>query len=337
MSFANSSNFTIHGSTFTDVGGNINNYTDRPGERGIRELFKGSCPNAAYDSQTYHSGGNPDVQRVIVQEVADWVKGGSTKICWIYGAPGAGKSTIMRDVATQCAHHGNLGASFFFNRNSLNYSRNFVTSIACQLVVAVPEKRLQLGEMIEADTSILQKPLAVQMQRLIVEPFMPQPNEDDEMPQPRPTSPPVVIVIDAIDECFGYSRQREIIDVIQDASSHSQLPILWVVASRPESTIRQSFDAIATQVYSISLADVGRLLETQLRVTLSTYLLNRFYKLHEKYPTSMMCFQGVIMFLLGVFFWIYLFPLLFQVISFIFNIIRTLFRMMLKAVSQGHQ
>jgi hypothetical protein len=152
-----------------------------------------------------------------------------------------------------------LGASFFFKENIRTTSASLISSIAYQLAITVPQKRLQIGEILENDISILQKPLSIQMHKLIISPFLPDAAGDNDTPPPIPSSPPVLVIIDGIDQCRGEYAQRQIVRLVHEASSQN-LPILWLISSRPENSIRQSFDAIAAQAHSISLADIERLI-----------------------------------------------------------------------------
>ncbi|KAF9461624.1 hypothetical protein BDZ94DRAFT_1128876, partial [Collybia nuda] len=140
-------------------------------------------------------------RELAVQDIFDWINNGHTNICWIYGAPGTGKSHIARDIAAQCAILNILGGSFFFKRHSRASAESLVASIAYQLAVSIPEKRSQVGEAIENDPAILQKPLAVQMQKLIITPFLSGATEDSEALRSGSTGSSIVIVIDGLDEC----------------------------------------------------------------------------------------------------------------------------------------
>lgn len=275
-------------------------------------MFKYSFPEAAYDSQTQYRkpGGSPDARELVVKEVLEWIDSGSTNICWIYGAPGTGKTPIMQEIATQCARKGTLGASFFFFKNVRTSSARLVSSIAYQLVVSAPEKRLQIGEVVETDASVLEKPLSVQMQKLVVSPLLPNVDETNETAHPRPTVPPVIVVIDGVDHCIGAENQREVVRIIEEASKHQQLPILWLIACRPEDVIRKSFEAITPQPLSISLADVERLLESQRQVSMLTYLRNRFNESYEKNPSRTAGVLTIALPIFGLLYWIYIFPLL---------------------------
>lgn len=260
-------------------------------------MFKYSYPEAAYDSQYRHpdARGSSGARELAVKEVFGWINSGRTNICWVYGAPGSGKTQIVLDVAAQCAYEKILGASFSFDRNFRTSSERLISSIAYQLAVASSVKRLQVGEAIEDDPSILQKPLAIQMRKLIMASFPTSISTDSSDTQrSRPPGPPVVILIDAIDECFDEGRQHEIIHLIQEASSFKHLPILWIIASRPEEHIRRHFDAIATQVHSISIADIDRFLERQRPLSIFAYFRNRFNESYERQPNVTALLQYIL-------------------------------------------
>ncbi|KAJ7289628.1 hypothetical protein C8J57DRAFT_1027710, partial [Mycena rebaudengoi] len=54
---------------------------------------------------------------------------------------------------------------------------------------------------------------------------------------------PLTILIDGLDECEGQDVQQEIPRAIRNTSSTDSLPLRFIIASRPESHIRDVFDS----------------------------------------------------------------------------------------------
>jgi hypothetical protein len=164
---------------------------------------------------------------------------------------------------------GRLGGSFFFRRghaSRANAKRLFPT-IAYQLAL-LPELKGLISQAVENDPAIVDRSLSNQLQELIIKPC-----------RNTSLSRPVSIVIDGLDECDGEEIQQEVLRSIGDVISKEQLPILFFIASRPESHIRET------------LADAGlNLFHRALNINRSfddvrKYLLVEFERIHQEHRT----------------------------------------------------
>lgn len=98
----------------------------------------------------------------LLHHIQGWAKEQSSKpIFWLSGAAGTEKSTISRTVARAFAERGQLGASFFFKRGEgdRGNAKRFLTTIAAQMAVRVPEMRPGITKAIDADLAIADKAL----------------------------------------------------------------------------------------------------------------------------------------------------------------------------------
>ncbi|KAF5378729.1 hypothetical protein D9615_006881 [Tricholomella constricta] len=162
------------------------------------------------------------------------------RVLWLHGPAGAGKSAIAQTVAEACAERGLLAASFFFSRgrprrDSIDHL--FIT-IAYQLAISIPQFKPILLRILTGDLSILHKYITSQLNKLIIEPL----RSDMSSSRTQPKSPPYIIIIDGLDECTGTTSQNRILDHIQDLVCHSDLPIRFLVVSRPEYNILEAFN-----------------------------------------------------------------------------------------------
>jgi hypothetical protein len=80
-----------------------------------------------------------------------------------------------------------------------------------QLAVNVPDFKNVLGHAIFQDPSIFHKALRIQLQKLIVEPFVLLQDRKPEIAQN-----PLFIIIDGLDECEGIEAQCEIVEMIEE-------------------------------------------------------------------------------------------------------------------------
>ncbi|KAJ7256986.1 hypothetical protein C8J57DRAFT_1343462 [Mycena rebaudengoi] len=177
----------------------------------------------------------PGARTEMLQDLKSWsVDEGIEPILWLHGPAGVGKSTITQMFAGDCNKQGRLGASFRFRRGHPKSQTwgGLITTIAFQLVGAVPEIFMLLQQAIESDKLIFGRSIPIQFQRLLVEPF-------------KTTSSlriiPVV-VLDGLDECADHKQQQQILRLFIKAIRDGQLPIRLLIASRPELHLREVFE-----------------------------------------------------------------------------------------------
>ncbi|KAF5378724.1 hypothetical protein D9615_006875 [Tricholomella constricta] len=178
-------------------------------------------------------------------------RGDRDRVLWLHGPAGAGKSAIAQTVAEACSKRGLLAASFFFSRgrpgrDSIDHL--FVT-IAYQLSISIPQFKPTLLRNLTDDLTILHKDITSQLNKLIIEPLRSDMSSSRTISQPQ--SPPYIVIIDGLDECTGTTSQNRILDHIHDIICHSDLPIRFLVVSRPEYNIQEAFDEPPLSQFSV--------------------------------------------------------------------------------------
>ncbi|KAF8161702.1 hypothetical protein BJ912DRAFT_311645 [Pholiota molesta] len=158
-------------------------------------------------------------------------------VIWLYGPAGAGKTAIERSIAEECEEEGLLAASFFFSRAvaGRNDSSRFVATLAYQLLLSMPQISDPILSAIERDPTIFSRSLSVQMQVLVIAPLTSEPNPLPNIPR--------VAVVDGVDECGPDGKsQANFLNVLGAAAAKLQhIPLIFLIASRPEFEIRQTF------------------------------------------------------------------------------------------------
>src|ERR1700722_9057052 len=144
-----------------------------------------------------------------------------------------------------------LGASFFFSRGGgdVSRARMFFTTIARQLTDILPALKRHIYEAVARHNSIadLTHPsLRDQWEQLILQPL--------SMLKGDPCPPPLVLVVDALDECDGDERDddrvvQEILQLFTEAKSLGGVRLRVFVTSRPETPIRHGFSNIPEIVH----------------------------------------------------------------------------------------
>ncbi|KAF8541118.1 WD40-repeat-containing domain protein [Trichophaea hybrida] len=138
----------------------------------------------------------PNTRVELLEQIMTWSRNpDGSCIFWLNGMAGTGKTTIARTVARACADLNILGASFFFSigQDDLNHASKFFTTIAVQLAINVPALQPDIGIAIRENFNISHQSLAEQWNKLIMRPLS----------NLRGCSDLLILVIDALDECFN--------------------------------------------------------------------------------------------------------------------------------------
>lgn len=239
-----------------------------------RQLFNSRLPvatGASFNSfEEQHSPACLDNTRVeLLGQIYEWASDpGAEALFWLNGMAGTGKSTISRTVCQKLFESGSLASSFFFKRSEMDRGNaaKFITSMASQLAELQPSTVPHIKSAIEADPTISGKAMGGQFTQLIHEPL----KQVSSSSQKRL---PVVIVVDALDECDKEEDVKLIIRLFSNAKDiHPYLRIL--LTSRPELPIRLGFkgakDAYRGLIlheipYAIVERDITTYLESELR------------------------------------------------------------------------
>ena len=151
---------------------------------------------------------------------------------------GTGKSTISRTVADNWAKQKQLGGSFFFSRGQADLSgaAKFFTTLAFQLANTVSALKPLVCKAIVENPDISQRGQGEQWKVLILQPLL-------QLAQESPPSQPIVLVIDALDECEDEQDARLILRLFSQARDlNSQAARMRIfITGRPETPIRLGF------------------------------------------------------------------------------------------------
>ncbi|KDR78470.1 hypothetical protein GALMADRAFT_243861 [Galerina marginata CBS 339.88] len=230
--FQNPQNFSINGGNFAVyTGKDLWKNHIAPG------AFHNSRERLEYDPPKCH----PETRVAVIQAIIDWIEDGqkTTFIKWLNGAAGVGKSAIAQKIAELCHKSGGLAASFFWSRSAAgrNDEGRLIASLAYQLLTVIPQLRRPIESAVESDTYIFTRSLETQMEYLIVQPL----KEVFENSQGQVVNP-MVIILDGLDECGKPEAQQYILRLVADSISKFPIPLCFLIASRPEKVIRDSFN-----------------------------------------------------------------------------------------------
>jgi len=200
----------------------------------------------------------------ILHDIMNWIRDPKAqKIFWLTGWAGTGKSAIAWTVCSLASRDNTivLGGSFFCSRSASSASQRDVRCVIPTLARLLARQSVAFSEALakelDRDPDILHKQITVQIETLLSRPLAALTN----------STKPVLFVIDALDECGGRSSNNGTLDdaetdrivsemldaLVSLSSAQPDLPVRFLITSRPESHIRD------TEISDIELSKVLRL------------------------------------------------------------------------------
>jgi hypothetical protein len=157
---------------------------------------------------------------------------------------GTGKSTIARTVARMFDEEQRLGASFFFSKGQegVEDATAFFSTLAIQLTEALPDLKPEVCNAISRNSNIGQQSLARQWEELILHPLL---KLDQSLLQPFP----LILVIDALDECERDENRLTIVQLLTEAKNLQMIRVRTFLTSRLEKSISHSFKELPEIVH----------------------------------------------------------------------------------------
>lgn len=166
----------------------------------------------------------------------------ATRLLWVYGPPGAGKSSCITSLVREFEDAHILYGKMFFDRQisaSTNANAIFPT-VACQLADArcPPAVAQTIEGALVSNPSIANGLTSLQVEELFVRPLQIAAETD--------STQPLVVVFDALDEC----ERMKVKDVARHLSSAVKaLPanVKIIISSRTDVEITTPFNALLTK------------------------------------------------------------------------------------------
>lgn len=176
-------------------------------------------------------------RRDVFEQVEQFLAG-NKNIFWLSAAPGTGKTAFSSMLTWR--YPETVGAAHFckFNNSDRVNPKVIISSIAYQLSEVIPAYREKLLGLMELDTLFDKNPTRI-FEYLIVEPMSTV--EHDK---------PVLVVIDALDEC-SWRGSNEICTILQRTRESLPHWLKFFLTSRNEAVIRRTLLPIA-QRYTLS-------------------------------------------------------------------------------------
>jgi hypothetical protein len=224
-----------------------------------------------------------DTRVELLAEIAGWMADPSAQpVYWLKGVAGTGKTAIAQSVASmadakECRR---LIGSFFFSRTGAVDRRNaaaVIPTLTYQLALKYEPFRPRLCDAIDSEPDVSQKNLQVQAKVLLSDAF-------DNVPCPFPH--PLVVVIDALDECDKQQGVEggKLVPVLLGALWSLPFCVKIFITSRPESSIENMFSRADLRDHAKGLALHRDIEDSVVRADIGRYLRYELDELAVDHP-----------------------------------------------------
>jgi hypothetical protein len=221
-----------------------------------------------------------DTRKDVIDSIIDWVlTEDDTKVFWLHGLAGMGKSTIATSVSHALYKRRWLGGTFFFSRDQAARSKpdQLFSTIAFQMSSIHSSIASALCKAIALDLDIGHSAVVNQFQGLIKGPLC----------DSKDLGHPLVILLDALDECGSEKQRKDLFSIIRTEFATLPRCVKFVITSRPEADIRANLTSMDKVVKSFDLGTVkSRLVDADILAFISARMADiaRSYELTIDWP-----------------------------------------------------
>jgi hypothetical protein len=198
---------------------------------------------------------------------------------WLYGPAGAGKSAIAQTIAEKLYAMKLLLASFFFSRTDArrNHEKSFIATITYEMAMIISETKAAIEKAVDDDPALFARTLEAQLTTLVIGPLLQLKDSGYFIQNPSSR----VVVIDGLDECNNPEVQCYILEVIAGVLQQYDLPLLFLITSRPEQHLTAAFNFGTLEKNTTRLAlDDNFFPDDDIRV----FLRDSFVKVKQTHP-----------------------------------------------------
>jgi hypothetical protein len=151
-------------------------------------------------------------------------------VYWLYGIPGIGKTSMAHSICARLHKKERLGGSFFCRRDDpqLSDPKSVLPTLICQLATAWGPYRKLVADKLRKDPRLNRDSAGYELFSKLLESLQSHPSH------------PIILLIDAFDECGDNKTRSAVLKGLLDAASQTSW-LKIVVTSRPEQDIETFF------------------------------------------------------------------------------------------------
>ncbi|KAM6493677.1 P-loop containing nucleoside triphosphate hydrolase protein, partial [Amanita muscaria] len=220
---------------------------------------------------------HPGTRETSCKSIREWMLDpAGSPLLWLHGPAGVGKSTIAKTISTLPANQIRVVGTFFFSTCSDKSAAKLFATLAWQLAKNVPETEKHIVAALKHDPSLMKRELQHQFDRLIVQPLKKRTSNSTE-------TSPLLMVIDGVDECVDENMQVEFLNILERAGAKGDLPLRFLICSRPERRIRNILETTDLRHHKvISRIKIG--LSEESKEDVKKYLTDKFKEIRSPDP-----------------------------------------------------
>ncbi|KAF5328696.1 hypothetical protein D9619_011484 [Psilocybe cf. subviscida] len=204
----------------------------------------------------------PGTRKDVIQKIENWKnqKDYTSRMMWLSGPAGAGKTAIVQTVAEGWKERRIPVANFFFFRadGTRNTAKPIIATLLYQLFDHLPALKESAANLLSGKPLMCKESLKDQFVHFIYTPIhtLTQPLSSD-------LQIPIVLLVDGLDECSsdGEGTQERLLHALHDLVAPEDSPFMVLVASRREHNLIMAFNKLPRDVTSIYLDDGYRSVE----------------------------------------------------------------------------
>ena len=204
---------------------------------------------------------HPKTRKKVLKVITNWIEDSNPRqrIMWLNGPAGAGKSAIAQTIAERYKD-SRVAASFFFLRNTSDrgVADRLFTTLAWQLGASIPETLPYIELALKTERLLHTKSIGIQFDYLVTKVFE---NLLRDNPEFRPEKS--LVIIDGLNECATEQDQKLFLTLIGDALTRTNIPLRFLICSRPNAHIKKTFDMehmkMVTHALMLGRGNVGLL------------------------------------------------------------------------------
>ncbi|KAG8992388.1 hypothetical protein FRB94_011634 [Tulasnella sp. JGI-2019a] len=196
----------------------------------------------------------------LLRRITQWIEqppGDDLRGLCLIGAAGRGKSSVGASVARQERKLKRLGGEFYFMDDHQDRNEGAIPVLAQQLASQGDRRlRLEVASAVDEDRYIAQRTLEEQFQKLIQGPLEALVDDVD--------CPPLVILLDGLDECNNeYASQ--LLRLVGQSFATLPTTVKFIITSRPEPHLLRHYDSESLgarlHILSLDLEEVGEVMD----------------------------------------------------------------------------
>ncbi|KAG9312791.1 hypothetical protein JVU11DRAFT_6205 [Chiua virens] len=227
----------------------------------------------------------PGTRKILLREICDILNNPSDdapRVCLLTGVAGSGKSAVAHTIAQLYDGQFRLGSSYCFASGDVarRNPANLFSTIARDLADVDVQYRSALWSIVKGNQALRRAETpAEQIKRFIVEPIE---NFD--------AIGPIVVVIDALDECGEPADRARLLAAMSEQISEGKLPtnLRFLFTSRPENDIMNAFSSCPHVIHK-QMGDVSAMTVDEDIEKFIYHSLHSYRELESSWPHNEWC------------------------------------------------